>query len=239
MFTIRLAICDDDPVCLQSTLRLAEQWAIQYGVPLKTELFENGDKLLDCERREKSDIILLDIMMPLLNGMDTAKEIREFDPHVKIVFLSSSCEYGVASYDVKASGYLLKPIVYQKFCEVLNDCARAILKEPDTLVLHIAFGYQTIYTNTIEYLEAQNKKVTFTLSDGSRKDGLDTLSHYEQYLTLEKGFFKCHRSYIVYIPAVAHFTATEIRTKSGMRIPIARGFGKAFQNAYFEYMFQS
>lgn len=235
---MRIAICDDDPVFLENTRQLVSLWGEQSGLPVKTETFENGDSLLDYCGREKTDIILLDIIMPLLNGMDTAREIREFDSNVKILFLTSSPEFAVESYDVKASGYLLKPVMYGRLADVLNDCLQSIQKEPDTIILRTSLGYQSIHTHNVECLEAQNKKVVFTLSDGSRRDSLDTLSYYAQKLTCEKGFFKCHRSYIVYIPAVSHFTAVEIETNTGMRIPIARGLGKAFQEAYFAYMFK-
>lgn len=55
------------------------------------------------------DIILLDIVMPLLNGMDTARELRAQDTAVKIIFLTSSPEFALESYEVRAQDYLLKP----------------------------------------------------------------------------------------------------------------------------------
>jgi DNA-binding LytR/AlgR family response regulator len=57
-------------------------------------------------------------------------------------------------------------------------------------------------------------------------------------LTDSKGFFKCHRSYLVYLPNIDYFNATEIKTKAGRRVPIARGYSKAFQDAYFSVMFK-
>ena len=59
---------------------------------------------------EPFHIILLDILMPLLNGMDTARELRQYDKTVKIIFLTSSPEFALESYDVKAYSYLLKPM---------------------------------------------------------------------------------------------------------------------------------
>lgn len=138
----------NDALCLKNAWQLADEWGRQKtGIPVKTELFNDGDALLDYCRSETPDIIPLDIVMPLLSGMDTAREIRKFNSGVKIIFLTSSPEFAV------------------------------------------------------ECLEAQNKKVVFTLSDESHKDGLDTISFYEKILTCEKGIFKCHRSYIVYMPA--------------------------------------
>lgn len=235
---IRIVICDDDPVFIENTRQMICRWSDNIHISTNIISFQDGDCLTDYCFREKADIILLDIMMPLLNGMDAAKEIRKCDSNVKIIFLTSTAEFAVESYDVNASGYLLKPIVPDKLFKVLDNCVISLRKKPDTVTVRTSFGYQNILTHTIECIEAQNKKVIFTLSDGTSNNALDTLSFYEKILTYEKGFFKCHRSYIVYIPAVDHFTTAEIQTKSGMRIPIARGCGKTFQKAYFAYMFK-
>lgn len=235
---IKIAICDDDAHCLQSIKEAVSKWAFEYNIEVTVEVFDNGDQLLEHCLRKHMDILLLDIMMPLLNGMDVAHEIRNCNQHVKIIFFTSSPDFAIDSYDVKASGYLLKPVSYQKLCTVLNDCAASVNVQPDSITLHTVSGYQNIYLHQIECVEAQNKKVVFTLSDGSTREALETLSCYEGILTCNKGFFKCHRSYLVYIPAVDYFTASEILTKGGCHVPIARGHGKNFKEFYFSYMFQ-
>ena len=85
---IRLAICDDEVQCLDSTRRMIEQWSERCSIPVQIGCFDNGDALLQSIRRTRTDIVFLDIMMSLLNGMDTAREIREIDKAVKIVFLT-------------------------------------------------------------------------------------------------------------------------------------------------------
>ena len=113
-----------------------------------------------------------------------------------------------------------------------------ISKPADSITIHSASGYQNIYLHNIEYLEAQNKKVLICLYNGSKIEAFGTLSYYEKLLPVEKGFFKCHRSYLVYLQNVDHFTAAEITTKSGRNIPVSRGYAKAFKEAYFAQMFQ-
>ena len=121
----------------------------------------------------------------------------------------------------------------------MDDCTSANLQEPENVIIKSVEGYQKIYLHDIEYIEAQNKRVFFLLRSGKVVEVIRTLYVFESELTYSKGFFKCHRSYLVYIPNVDHFNNTEIVTKSGRRIPIARGFGKAFHDAYFAFMFQN
>ena len=99
---------------------------------------------------EPFHIILLDILLPLLNGMDTARELRQYDKTVKIIFLTSSPEFALESYDVKAYSYLLKPVTYEKLEETLNECVKTFAIDPKHLILKTALGYQKIYFHEIE-----------------------------------------------------------------------------------------
>ncbi len=234
---IRLAICDDEANCLASTRRMIHQWSESHGIPVQIRCFDNGDALLENIRSAKTDIILLDIIMPLLNGMDTAHEIREFDKTAKIVFLTSSPEFALESYSVKASGYILKPANFEQLSEALGDCTAALQEEPEQLLLKSPYGYHKIYLHDIAYIEAQNKRVVFFLKSGQPLTITEPMYSFENKLLTKNGFFKCHRSYILSMSHVNSFSSTEIKMKSGCCIPIARGSGKAFQDAYFSFMF--
>lgn len=235
---LRIAVCDDDQVSLHNTVSIIENWSKQQGIQLEIAAFENGDELIARKESLRMDIIFLDIIMPLVNGMDVAKEIRQHDTEVTIIFLTSTPEFALESYDVKARGYLMKPVSYDRVKELLDDCSRSLETEPENLVLKTEFGYQKIYYCDIEYIEAQNKKVIIYTRDGKCVRTTQTLRSFESELSDREGFFKCHRSYIVYMPNVDHFNLSEINTRSGHCLPIARGYGKAFQEAYFSYMFQ-
>ncbi len=237
-YMLRIAVCDDSRDFLQKAAELIEKWSEQSRIPTEIYRFDNGDALITENVSVRMDIIFLDIIMPLQNGIDTARELRQSDNAVKIVFLTSSPEFALESYEVKASGYLLKPVTYDKLKEILDECSYAFDVEPKNTVLKTTFGYQKIFFHDIEYLEAQNKKVIFYLRTGKTVRAVDPLYMLENRFTVSDGFFKCHRSYLVYLPNVDHFNQTEIITKSGHTVPIARGYGKAFQEAYFSTIFK-
>lgn len=235
---IRIAVCDDSPEFLQQAVNMVERWSEESGVPAEIYRFDNGDALLAKNAVTHMDIIFLDIIMPLQSGIDTAKELRQSDKAVKIIFLTSSPEFALDSYEVKAQDYLLKPVTYEKVKETLTECSHTFEEEPKNIVLKTAFGYQKLYFHDMEYAEAQNKRVVFYLRTGKTVESAESLHSLEDRLCLNDGFFKCHRSYLVYLPNVDHFNMTEIITKSGRSIPIARGYGKAFKEAYFAFVFR-
>ena len=160
------------------------------------------------------------------------------DKAIKIVFLTSSPEFAIESYDVKASGYLLKPLAYDKFSSVLSDCIHVEESEPENIVLRTLSGYDKVYYHNIDCIEAQNKRVLFRCIDGTTIETPNTISYLADKLSLDDGFFKCHRSYIAYIPNINHFDQHEIITKIGTHIPVSRTLSKPFKDAYFAYMFR-
>lgn len=234
---LRIAVCDDSPAFRESAREMIEHWSDETGVPVELHLCADGDGLLSLCASERMDLVFLDILMPLLNGLDTARELRARDTAVRIVFLTSSPEFALESYDVRAQGYLLKPADEKKVWAVLAEAATVREREPKNLVVRTSFGYQKLYLHEIEVAEAQNKRVIFHLRGEREIETAQPLYSFEHTLTDENGFFKCHRSYLVYLPAVDRFSATEVVTKSGRRIPIARGYARAFKEAYFALMF--
>jgi len=235
---LRIAVCDDEERCRADTKRMLESWSTAASSQLHIDCFNNGDTLIRESDAARYDIIFLDIVMPLLNGMETAKELRDRDKTVKIIFLTSSPEFALESYSVKATDYCIKPVAYDRLKEVMDNCATFNLQEPENMTLKTVGGYQKIYLHDIEYIEAQNKRVIFFLKPDKVVEVIQPLYTFETQLSDSKGFFKCYRSYLVYIPNVDYFSNTEIKTKSGRHIPIARGYGKAFQDAYFAVMFR-
>ena len=110
---LRIAICDDMSEFLLSTKIQLEQWKDK-PEELIIELFNNGDSLIEAHIANPYDIIFLDVLMLLLNGIETASEIRKHDRSVKIVFLTSTSAFAVDSYTVHADNYLLKPVAPDK-----------------------------------------------------------------------------------------------------------------------------
>ena len=176
---MKIAVCDDCSTARKETEKLIKQWAADSDIKLELLLYDNGDELLKTAVVSRFDVVFLDIIMPLLNGMDTARELRRLDADVPIVFLTSSPDFALESYEVKATNYLLKPVEPKKLKTVLDECSEKIGKEPDNVVLKTAFGWQKLYFKNIEFAEAQNKHVVLHLRDGRLVETGETLRSIE------------------------------------------------------------
>lgn len=233
---LRIAICDDMPEFLQKTSDLICRWQNRPEF-FTVETFSDGDSLIAAHAGKPFDILFLDVVMPLLNGIETAREIRQTDRSVKIVFLTSSAEFAVESYTVKADNYLLKPVSPEALYRCLDELQSDIRENSRYIIAKSATSVHRIPFPDIEHIEAQNKQVLFFLANGSTVSSTEPLYSLENKLLLSDGFFKCHRSYIVNFQRIATYTPKEIRMRSGCRIPISRSCQKEFELAYFEYLF--
>lgn len=234
---LRIAICDDEATFLSQIYSIISSWC-NNTYQLIIETFDNGDSLLKAHRVSSYDIILLDIIMPMFNGIEVAREIREYDSSTKIIFLTSSPEYAIDSYTVKAYNYLLKPIDNTKLYQCLDELYDELFKKKQkSILIKCTNAIHNVPLSDIEYVEAQNKHTLFTLRNGQTLESIELLYLHEDNLTLSDGFFKCHRSYIVNINHIDFYNTKEIRMRSGYRIPISRNRQSDFENTYFSYTF--
>ena len=231
---MRIALCDDRPDQLENLHSMILAWNGEY---VSVSCYDNGDALLQAHRTTPFDIIFLDILMPLLNGMETARELRQSDKTVRLVFLTSSPDFAVEAFSVKASNYLLKPLDPEKLHRCLEELSEELHTFARKICIRGIHAMHQIPVEDIEYIESQNKRILFVLSNGETILSGEPLYAYEEKLTLEDGFFKCSRSFIVNIHQIDTFTPKEIRTRSGARISISRSCHREFENAYFSVLF--
>ena len=97
-----LAVCDDQDKELETLAALLDTWQRERKTPLRWRSFRSAGQLLEAARRERFTLYLLDVIMPGMDGMEAAQEIRSFDAAADIVFLTSSPGFAYESYSVRA-----------------------------------------------------------------------------------------------------------------------------------------
>lgn len=235
---LKIIACDDDVTFLDRLHRMIDRWSTETGTAVDVALVTRGEDLLARHAASRADIILLDMIMPLVNGMDTARDLRQADTAVRLVFLTSSPEFALESYEVRAFDYLLKPVAYERLARLLDELSSMRPAATDELVIKTSFGYHALRLSDIEYTEARNKHVVFHLRDGRDIEALESFRSVEDRLAQNATFFKCHRSYQVNLRNIDHFDRTDIVMRSGACIPLSRSSKQGFQDAYFAVRFE-
>ena len=234
---MNIAICDDSIDELTNISNYIDDYRNQSSCYIKYYIFNNADQLLSSMSHTEYDIIFLDIVMPGISGMEAARQIRQSNPKVCIAFLTSSPEYAVESYEVKAFTYLLKPVAKDKIVNVLDElCSK---QEPtyDDFAIRTDGGASRILFSELEFVEVQGKKLYFHLADASIRVTAATLTEYEQLLLNRTEFIKVHRSYIVNLRCIKELSGYSFISYSGLLIPISRPAFPKVRDMYIKSLF--
>lgn len=234
---MRIAICDDNPSDISRLSNILEKYQYARKVEFSCQKFFEAMSLIEENHKRPFDLIFLDVLMPLLNGMETAHEIRNFDENVKIVFLTSTPEFAMESYSVKAFNYLIKPYGREAIFRVLDQFVEDIQKPEDCLTVKLQGGIFSILYSKLEYVEVLNKTLYFHLVDGTVRGVVSSLSDFEKTLLKRQEFVKTHRAFIVNMWQIQELKITNIVTHSGKILPVSRRLYPQIKEAYIKHLF--
>ena len=233
-----IALCDDQKEELRTLEHLLDRWQQERQTPLRFRSFPNAVQLLNAAEKETFSLYLLDVMMPGLDGLEAAREIRSLDDTAEIVFLTSSPDFAYESYGVRALDYLLKPIGAQRLFPILDRLALREQKPREGLTLKCGSTLIRVLFSQLTYVEVQGKHLYFNLTDGSVHQVFGTLHEYEPLLLSRPEFTRIHRSYIVNLLQVAKLSSGEVRTFSGRTLPVSRLLYPQLQKDYMNLLFE-
>jgi len=232
--SIKITICDDS----KEDITLLWNALLAYDPFFEITAFTSGKALVD-EIQDAgffSEILFLDIYMPGIDGITTAREICTRCKNIKIIFLSSSRDHYSQAYDLFAFNYMLKPLDKERLYTVLD---RAM----DELQRDSGYKLQIQYKSTmhkldcreIMYIESQNRLLFFHLADGEVLQCYGKLDKIIKELP-EQAFFRCHQSFIVNLSQVIEMGECYFRVR-GVMINISRKYLKSVKEQYYTYLF--
>lgn len=233
-----IAVCDDKKEELGAILSLLDAWQTQRGIFLRRKAFQSAVELVECARQERFTLYLLDVMMPGMDGLECARELRRFDDAAEIVFLSTSPGFAYESYSVRAFHYLLKPVEREKLFALLDQLYRREQDGQDALTLKTGTTIIRVPYAQISYAEVMGKHVYFHMVDGDVREVVGSLKDYESLLLPRPEFMRIHRSYIVNMLQVEELSSGHIRTFSGKSVPVSRLLYPQLQKDYLALLFE-
>lgn len=228
---VNIVICENDKNDQEFVKAKVVEILDDLNIEYEIKVYNSGDDLLEGYDKY-TDIILLDIQMDGLDGMETARKIREFDDNVEIIFITSFVEYALEGYEVNAYRYLLKPVKDENLMTSLINCLNdrnfvkrsIVIKEGDTKI--------KISLKDIMYIEVQGNDITVhTLKDTYRTKG--TMSNFETEINSDM-FVRCHKSYLVnleYIKSIKRYTSILVNDEE---VPLSRNKYKEIKDRFFE-----
>lgn len=238
---IHIGYCDDNATVLKTLGAVLNQYRAERGLDMECAAFHSPlDLLAKIERGVRFDVLLMDILMPGEDGIEAAKEIRKYDRNVKIIFLTSSAEFAVQSYEVEAFYYMLKPLRVDSVFSLLDKVIAVCEQERTSrLVIRCKDGISCIEPHRLEYCEVIHRTLYIHLLDGTVAESIGCMDELCRELESFGCFLRPHRSYMVNLAYVQNLSYRALTLSCGVEIPIPRGRYQEIKKAYLEYAFQS
>ena len=228
-----IAIVEDEAAFAAQLQEYLEKYQEEHDVRFKISVFGDGEEILK-DYQPLYDIILLDIEMPKVNGMQAAEQIREQDADVTLMFITNMAGYAIKGYEVGALDFVMKPVNYYTFSMKLTRVLkRTRQKARQEILLTLPDGVKKLNVQQIYYVEVQNRMLSYHTNEGVFTMR-GTMQSVEQMLR-PYAFVKCNHWYIVNLKHVS-----EVRKNTaivaGHELEVSRRNRTAFLQALTEYV---
>ena len=228
---LKVAIVEDvkeDADNLEKNLR---KYEAETGIAIETKVFDNVQVFL-LNYQPVYDIVFMDIMMPYMNGIKAAAELRKQDECVRLIFVTDMAKYAINGYEVDATDFFVKPVTYHALKLRLDKINLMWERSVPSVKIHIPYkGTKVVPSSEVYYIEVRNKDMTYHTRQGNytvRSDGLKKL---EAQLK-DAGFMRCSSSYLINLKWCNGFNGDYIYV-AGDEIKISRRQKKECINALY------
>lgn len=233
----KIAICDDQEEDTRYIASAVGRWAEKQGLQAEMSTFPSGESFLfQYAEQNDYDILLLDIEMPGINGVELAKRIRKENDSVQIVFITGFPDFISEGYEVSALHYLMKPVSEDKLSDVLNRAVNKLNRGEKSVIFSVDSEKIRVPVSNIMYVEAFAHSCRIT-TDQTSFEVKSSISSIEKMLvqTAEGEIVRCHRSYMVGVRHIQRISKTDVILDNDIKIPLSRGSYQAVNQAFILY----
>lgn len=229
----KIAICDDEQNQIDYMASIVASWSAHAGHNCEIRTFASAEAFLfEYEEDKAFDILLLDIEMENMNGIELAKRIRKDHNRAEIIFITSHFEFVWEGYEVDALHYLTKPLSAEKLTQVLSKAADKLSVEPPSVVISCDGETLKLYESDILYAEAFLHYIVIHTKDNEYKIK-EPISVFENKVSDD--FYRIHRSYLVSLKYITRISRTSV-TIGNATLPLSRGKYDDINRAFIEQL---
>ncbi len=232
---IRIALVDDNKKDL-AVMQKYLQTALDSGdYEFTFESYTDSMEFIEAYNG-KYDIIFLDIEMPHLDGMELSKRLRRMGSDCCIIFITNMPQYAVQGYEVEALAYLIKPVRYFNFSQVLKKALERVKKhrtEDVSIVINTRQEVKVVPSSTIRYIEVESHNLVFHTADGGQLRTRASLKTLEEQLA-GMNFCRCNSCYLVNLRYVDSVIGNFVRVGDD-ELLMSRHKKKEFVDQYMKY----
>lgn len=234
---LRIAICDDVPAELHRVAAMTEEFLAKRGLCAEVRMFPHPDALLTACEMTTFHIFLLDIVMPMVSGLELGRSIRRVNTDAQIIYITTEPSFALDAYAVNPLHYLLKPVDETALCAALELAAKkTAYGEVPSVTIKTKTGLRTFPADTILCCEYQRHAVVYTLATGEKAETSTISGSFAEHiapLVRYRRFIQPHAAFAVNMSAVCRLDKNGFTLTGGVFVPVS---GKQFAAVRKQYM---
>ena len=225
---LSVMVCDDLEEERAALARMLRDYGRRREVEIRLESAAGGEELLDRWSPGRWDVVFLDIFMPGLSGVETARQLRRRDSACALIFATTSQEHGLESFELQAMDYLVKPFRQEEVDQAMDWFVQREAARLRLIQVGSEEAPATLRAGDVVWMEM--RRHTAVIQAGGRTyEVRRTMEALEEELGGDR-FFRCHRSYLVNLDRVRSLEGRDFLMEDGQRVPIsAKRYGEARQ----------
>lgn len=237
---LRVAICDDQPNELAILNDYITEYLDNHALDVEVKRFSHPDILLTTIESESFQLYILDIVMPMVNGIELGKEIRRLDREAQIIYATSEPQFALQAYAASPINYLVKPIEKQTLFDTLTlAISKADLAEEQAFTVKTSDSLRVIKLVDIACCEYRSHTVVFSLRNGEEVISRTVRESFLEYcapILKDSHFLQCHSSFVVNMRRVERFSKDSFTLYGEKVVPIAAKQYALVRDNYMDYL---
>ncbi len=230
---IRIAICDDEKHMSDHIRAMASDFFRKKNREIQLRTFSSGEELLSYDGQ--IDILFLDIQMKGMDGIETARKLRDSKFRGFLIFITVLKEMVFQSFEVQAYDYLVKPVEEKQFEKTMERLYTSMQNaSEDSLLVQKGYEGRIIREEEIIFCEIIDRKIYLNLASGEVVDYYERIENLET--KLGSHFFRCHRSYLINLKHLKGYKNGTACMDNGKEVPVSRLRSKEFSSVVLQYM---
>lgn len=237
---INIAICDDLPDHLAVITEFINEYIALHALDAELRQFAHPDVLLMTSEIERFHIYILDIVMPMISGIEVGRAIRRLDREAQIIYATTEPSFALESFQANPINYLIKPIDKIQFFTTLDLAVTKVnAAEEETTTIKIKDGIRVVKLSSIIYCEYRNHSVQYTLMGGemlTTRSLQESFANHIKPLLSDKRFLQPHTSFVLNMNRVEAFSKNGFVMLGGAVIPIPMKQYTTIRDTYMDYL---